>query len=571
MLATKYFFCTLKNFNASEDNISNKLMLRSGMIRKLSSGIYVWLPTGLRVLNKIKNIIREEMIKTKSIEISMPIIQSSDLWKLSNRWQEYGSDLFRLTDRNNHLFIISPTNEEMIAYIIKNEIRSYKDLPINLFQIQTKFRDEIRPRCGVIRAREFIMKDGYSFHNNENSLKKTYESMYDAYIKIFKRIGLDFKIVKADAGKMGGKISHEFQVICNNGEDEIAFSNKSNFASNVSLVKINKTLLKRKKAKQKIILMHAPGINSTIDLIMKLNLPAKKIIKILLVKSNENNKLIAILLRGDHTLNIKKIEKIPFIAKPLTLASKEEIYKLTGIKSSLLGPVDLKLTIVSDYSVLNMSDFIAGANIDEKYFLGINWKRDLPEPSFVFDIRNVTSGDPSPDGKGKIIIKKSIEIAHIFQLGNKYSKLIGCLIQNKEGDNKEISMGCYGIGVTRMIAAIIEQNNDKDGIIWPSDEISPFTISIVPVNMYISLKVKHFSEYLYKKLSLKGIDVILDDRKKSFGFMIKDMELIGIPHIFIVSDNNIKNNIIEYKKRGDKIYKISSNDILNFIELNILK
>lgn len=572
MRATKYFFCTLKKVTNNKDTISNQLMLRAGMIRQLSAGIYTWLPTGLRILKKIKNIIRQEMNKVNSIEMSIPIMQPNNLWKLSKRWEEYGLDLFRLTDRNQRCFILSPTNEEIITYIIKNEIKSYQDLPINLFQIRTKFRDELRPRFGITRSREFIMKDGYSFHDNKYSLQKTYEEMYDIYLKIFSRIGLNVKVVKADNGNIGGSISHEFQVVSKNGEDEIAFSNKSNYFSKVSSVRIKKKLKQNKQATQKLTLIKKPGVKNINDLVVKLKLPIKKIIKILVVKSNQKDtKLIALLLRADHTFNKKKIEKIPFVYKPLTIASKKEIYELIKIKSDLLGPINLNLTIVSDYCVLNMVDFIAGANIDNEYFLGINWIRDLPKPKFVYDIRNVVSGDVSPDGFGELVIKKSVEIGHIFQLGDKYSQLLQASIQNKYGNNQLINMGCYGIGITRIVSVIIEQNHDKNGIVWPSDEISPFTIAILPINIHNSLIVQKYAEDLYKKLYIKGIDVILDDRKKSFGFMLKDMELIGVSHLIVISEYNIKNNIIEYKKRGDIFYKINCKDILNFINSSILK
>lgn len=572
MRAKKYLFCTLKQVSSSIENISNKLMLRAGMIRKLSSGIYIWLPTGLRILKKIKNIIRKEMKKIYFIELSIPIMQPIDLWKQSNRLIQYGEDLFTLIDRNKKNFILSPTSEEVITYVMKNEIKSYKDLPIKLFQIRTKFRDEIRPRFGTIRSREFIMKDGYSFHENIKSLKQTYMEVYNAYSKVFNKIGLKFKVVKANTGSMGGNISHEFQVISKSGEDDIVFSTQSNISANIELAQ-SIFNLKRPIPTKKITILDSIDTNNIKELAKNLDISLKKIVKTLIVKANKNSKykLVALLIRGDHLLNIEKTEKISFISRPLEFVDEEYIQNIFGVKPEYIGPIGLNIPIISDYSVFKMSDFIVGSNIKNKYLSGVNWKRDLPEPNFIIDIKNNNAHEKNKSSRKDIlIIKKGIEIGHIFQLGDKYSKSIKLLIQNKDGNNQEIKMGCYGIGITRIISAIIEQNHDNKGIIWPIDAIAPFTIAILPINLYNSDKVRYQSEYLYNILIKQGIDVIFDDRQENVGVMFSDMELIGVPHFIVISDRNIKNNIVEYKNRNNEIYQVNSNKILDFVKEKIL-
>lgn len=537
MRAKKYLFCTLKQVSSEYELISNNLMLRAGMIRKLSSGIYTWLPTGIRVLKKIENIIRDEMKKIGFVEIFLPIMQPINLWKKSDRINKYGSDLFKIIDRNKKIFVLSPTNEEIITHLIKNEINSYKDLPINLFQIQTKFRDEIRPRFGVIRSREFIMKDGYSFHENKLSLETTYFKMYNTYIKIFNILGIKFKVIKADTGNMGGNISHEFQSISKNKN---LFLDQSNLKFQI------------------------------IDKKQFIKIPIENTVKTLVVKANKKSKykLIALLIRGDHILNIKKAEEIPILSKPLKFANKSEVYLSTGVSTESIGPIGLKIPIIADIIVSKMKNFTTGANIQKKYFFGVNWEIDLSMPKFIYNIHSIQKKEIDSN---KSKIKKGIEIGHIFQLGNKYSKSMGLSIQNKNGLIKEVSMGCYGIGITRIISAIIEQNFDTKGIIWPNDKIAPFTIAIIPINMHNSDCVKKYTEDLYKTLIIQNIDVILDDRQETLGVMFADMELIGVPHLFIISDKNIKNNVVEYKNRKNDIYQINLNKILEFINTKILK
>ncbi|CAL1329163.1 proline--tRNA ligase [Candidatus Providencia siddallii] len=568
MRASKYLFLTLKKTSNDSENIIYELMLRAGMIYKISSGIYSWLPTGLRVLHKIKNIIREEMNNIGAIELSLPIVQPIKLWEKSGRSEQYGFDLFRLFDRRKRSFILGPTHEEVISDLISNFITSYKQLPIILFQIQTKFRDETRPRFGVVRAREFLMKDAYSFHFDQESLKKTYNIMYNVYSRIFTRIGLKFYVVKADTGSMGGNCSHEFQVLSKNGEDNIVFSNKSNFAANLEFAESVKLSLKPNKPKEKMCLI---DIKSTSDLINKFNFSIKKIIKTLIVHGSKksSHSLIALLIRGDHDVNVLKLEKHPLISKPLKFATKKEIETILNIKPEFLGPINISVPIIADYSVALMSDFIIGSNIEGKYYIGVNWVRDIHLPS-TYDLRNVSEGDPSPDGKGILQIKRGIEIAHIFQLGTKYSESMKIFVHDKKGINKFITMGCYGIGITRIIAAIIEQSYDEHGIIFP-DIIAPFQVAILPVNMNLHFGIKKIVETLYIELKQSGIDVILDDRDERIGVMFADVELIGVPHIIIVGNNNLKINKVEYKFRPDKNkVLIDLNNIVNFLKEKIL-
>ncbi|PPI88687.1 proline--tRNA ligase [Candidatus Pantoea edessiphila] len=570
MRTSKYLLSTHKEISAETEIISHKLMIRAGMIRKLSSGLYIWLPTGIRVLKKIKNIIRREMNKIGAIEISMPMVQPADLWKKSGRWEIYGPELLKIKDRHNRLYVLGPTHEEVITNLIRNELRSYKQLPINLYQIQTKFRDEMRSRFGVIRSREFIMKDAYSFHLCKESLEKMYTTMYDSYNNIFNYMGLNFRIVQADNGSIGGNISHEFQAITNNGEDLIVISNQSDYAANIECAEAVSQKKEFILPTKKLLQIDTPNIDSIVSLVNNFGISIKKTIKTLIVKGRQEKgfNLIALLIRGDHELNEKKIEKINIIASPLTFASEKEIRFKIGAGPGSIGPIGLNIPIIVDRTVANMTDFVAGANIDGKYYIGINWERDLPLAR-VADIRNVVEGDSSPDGKGVLQIKRGIEVGHIFQLGTKYSEMIKTLIQDEYATSKTILMGCYGIGITRIVAAIIEQNHDKQGIIWPIS-LSPFEIAIIPINIHNSSNVREFVENIYNILIKKGIDVIVDDRKDNPGVMFADMELIGIPHIVIVSDKNLQNKVIEYKLRNTGEKKlIQQNKILDFL-LNIL-
>ncbi|UDG79389.1 Proline--tRNA ligase [Candidatus Ecksteinia adelgidicola] len=567
MRTSQYLLFTQRECPSNTEIISHKLMLRAGIIRKLSSGFYTWLPTGQRILKKIENIVREEMHHANVIEISMPIAQPSSIWKKSGRWEKYGKELVRFIDRNNGLFALGPTHEEVITHLIRNEINSYKQLPIKLFQIKTKFRDEIRPRFGVMRAREFLMKDAYSFHISQNSLQETYNLMYKTYSKIFKRIGLNFRPVYADTGSIGGIMSHEFQVIADSGEDNIAFSTDSEYAANVTFAEAVFPKTIRKSANETLRIVDISNSKTIIEFIKKFQLPLKRTIKTLLVhaSNNQDYKLIALLVRGDHVLNKIKVEKIKQVATPLTFATEEEIQTTYGVGSNSIGPINLKhVHIIADRSVVTMSDFFAGANIKDKYYFGINWNRDLPLPQ-VEDIRNVVEGDFSPDGKGTLLIKRGIEVGHIFQLDTKYSKKMKATVQGKDGQHHVLKMGCYGIGITRLVAAVVEQNYDEYGIIWPNS-ISPFQLAIIPIDIHKYFHVKNLSEYLYNVLSSKNIEVLFDDRQERPGVMLTDMKLIGIPHFIIINNNDLNSQNIEYINRQINEKKmIKINDIIDFL------
>ncbi len=549
MRTTQYLLSTLKETPADAEVISHQLMLRAGMIRKLASGLYTWLPTGLRVLKKVETIVREEMTHSGAIEVSMPVVQPADLWEESGRWEQYGPELLRITDRHQRPFVLGPTHEEVITDLIRNELSSYKQLPLNIFQIQTKFRDEIRPRFGVMRSREFIMKDAYSFHTDQASLQVTYDAMYHAYSQIFTRIGLDFRAVQADTGSIGGSASHEFQVLAASGEDDIVFSDSSDYAANIELAEAIAPTTARANATQTLQTLQTPGAKTIAQLTEQFNIPIEKTIKTLIVKASDlaDKPLVALLVRGDHELNEIKAEKLDLVASPLAMATEPEIRQYIGAGPGSLGPVGLDLPIIADHSVAVMSDFCAGANIDGQHLTGINWLRDLPEAQFA-DIRNVVTGDASPDGKGNLLIKRGIEVGHIFQLGSKYSEAMKATVQGEDGRNQIITMGCYGIGITRVVAAAIEQNHDDRGIIWP-ESIAPFHVAILPMNMHKSFRVQQLAESLYQDLKAKGIDVILDDRKERPGVMFADMELIGVPHTIVIGDRNLDNGEVEYKNR----------------------
>ncbi|KMJ46754.1 proline--tRNA ligase [Xenorhabdus khoisanae] len=554
MRTSQYLLSTLKETPADAEVISHQLMLRAGMIRKLASGLYNWMPTGVRVLKKVENIVREEMNNAGAIEVSMPVVQPADLWQESGRWEQYGPELLRFVDRGERPFVLGPTHEEVITDLVRNEVTSYKQLPLNLFQIQTKFRDEVRPRFGVMRSREFIMKDAYSFHTSQASLQETYDKMYDAYSKIFTRIGLDFRAVLADTGSIGGNASHEFQVLAASGEDDIVFSTESDYAANIELAEAVMPSQERAAPSEEMRLVDTPNAKTIAELVEQFNLPIEKTVKTLIVHAAEESghKLVALLVRGDHELNEIKAEKLPLVANPLNFATEEEIRAIVNAGPGSLGPVNLPMPVIIDRSVSIMSDFGAGANVDGKHYFGINWERDLPVPE-VADIRNVVEGDSSPDGKGTLLIKRGIEVGHIFQLGTKYSDALKATVQNEDGHNQVVSMGCYGIGVTRIVAAAIEQNHDDRGIIWPN-AIAPFQVAILPMNMHKSYRVKEVAEKLYADLRANGIDVIFDDRKERPGVMFADMELIGVPHTLVIGDRNLDNDEIEYKYRrsGDK-------------------
>lgn len=567
MRTSHYLLSTLKETPADAEIVSHQLMLRAGMIRKLASGLYDWMPTGVRVLRKIEKIVREEMDNAGSLEISMPVVQPADLWQESGRWEQYGPELLRFTDRGERPFVLGPTHEEVVTDIVRNEITSYKQLPLNLYQIQTKFRDEVRPRFGVMRSREFIMKDAYSFHISQESLQETYDRMYQAYSNIFTRIGLDFRPVLADTGSIGGSASHEFQVLADSGEDDIVFSTASDYAANIELAEAVMPATPRSPATEELRLVDTPNAKTIAELVQQFNLPIEKTVKTLIVHATEESghKLVALLVRGDHELNEIKAEKCSIVASPLVFATEEEIRQAVNAGPGSLGPINLPLPIIIDRAVSVMSDFGAGANIDGKHYFGINWERDLPLAEMA-DIRNVVEGDPSPDGKGTLLIKRGIEVGHIFQLGKKYSEALKATVQNEEGHNQVVTMGCYGIGITRIVAAAIEQNHDARGIIWP-DAIAPFQVAILPMNMHRSYRVKEVAEKLYADLRAQGIDVLFDDRKERPGVMFADMELIGVPHTIVIGDRNLDNEQVEYKaRRSDDKSLVNVNDVVTFIK-----
>lgn len=571
MRTTQYLLSTLKETPADAEVVSHQLMLRAGMIRKLASGLYNWMPTGVRVLRKVEKIVREEMENAGSLEISMPVVQPADLWLESGRWEQYGPELLRITDRGDRQFVLGPTHEEVVTDIIRNEVTSYKQLPLNVFQIQTKFRDEVRPRFGVMRSREFIMKDAYSFHLTQDSLQETYDTMYQAYSKIFNRIGLDFRAVIADTGSIGGSASHEFQVLAQSGEDDVIFSSESDYAANIELAEAVCNITERPAPQKAMELVDTPNAKTIAELVEQFNLPVEKTVKTLIVHGSKESghKLVALLVRGDHELNEVKAEKHPLVASPLEFATEEEIRAAVNAGPGSLGPVNLPLPVVADRTVAMMSDFGAGANIDGKHYFGINWERDAALPE-VADIRNVVAGDPSPDGKGTLMIKRGIEVGHIFQLGKKYSEALKATVQNEAGHNEVVFMGCYGIGVTRIVAAAIEQNFDDRGIIWP-DAIAPFQVALLPMNMHKSYRVKEVAEKLYADLTAQGIEVIFDDRKERPGVMFADMELMGIPHTIVIGDRNLDSGVVEYKyRRSEDKSLIALDDVVSVLKEKII-
>ncbi|MFU2059961.1 proline--tRNA ligase [Avibacterium volantium] len=569
MRASRYLFATLKETPNDAQVVSHQLMLRAGMVRPLASGLYNWLPTGLRVLKKVENIVREEMNKSGAIEVEMPVVQPAELWQESQRWEQYGPELLRFQDRGQRDFVLGPTHEEVITDLVRREVSSYKQLPLNLYQIQTKFRDEVRPRFGVMRGREFLMKDAYSFHTTKESLQETYDIMYQTYSNIFTRLGLDFRAVQADTGSIGGSASHEFQVLAQSGEDDIVFSTESDFAANIELAEAVAEG-ERSAPTQPMELVDTPNAKTINELVEQFNVPVEKTVKTLIVKgANEEQPLIALIIRGDHNLNEIKAQKLAQVAEPLEFADEAEIKAKIGAGVGSLGPVNLPIPAIIDRSVALMSDFSAGANIDGKHYFNINWERDVPMPE-VADLRNVVEGDPSPDGKGSLLIKRGIEVGHIFQLGTKYSEAMKATVQGEDGRPQTMIMGCYGIGVSRVVAAAIEQSHDERGIIWPTDAIAPFTVAIVPMNMHKSENVQEFAENLYRTLSAEGIEVIFDDRKERPGVMFADMELIGVPHMLVIGEKNLQNGEIEYKNRrtGEK-QMINKDQLVEFVKQQI--
>ncbi|MFA6699389.1 MAG: proline--tRNA ligase [Thiomicrospira sp.] len=548
MKTSQFLLATTRETPAEAEIISHQLMIRAGLIRRLAGGLYNWLPLGLRVLRKVEGIIRQEMDRSGAQEVLMPVVQPAELWQESGRWQQYGAELLRMQDRHNREFCLGPTHEEVITDLIRKEIRSYKQLPANFYQIQTKFRDEIRPRFGVMRSREFIMKDAYSFHLDRASLEATYQVMYDTYHRIFQRMGLNFRAVQADTGSIGGDGSHEFHVLADSGEDAIAFSSESEFAANVELAEAVAPQGERPAPTQALTEVATPNVHSIEEVCAFFKVEAKQTLKTLLVKgADEAHPVVALVLRGDHELNDIKTEKLPQVASPLEFASADQIKHTVGCDAGSIGPIGLTIPVIVDRAAAHCSDFICGANKTGFHFSGANWERDI-SAGLVADIRNVVEGDPSPDGKGVIQIRRGIEVGHIFQLGDKYSKALNANVLNENSRAQILEMGCYGIGVTRVIAAAIEQNHDDKGIIWP-DAIAPFQVCIVPMQMHKSPRVKQAAEQLYADLTARGIEVLFDDRNERPGVMFNDMELIGIPHRVVIGERGLDENTIEYKHR----------------------
>ena len=539
---------TLREAPADAEIVSHKLMLRAGMIRQLAAGIYTWLPLGFRVLKKVETIIREEMNSVGAQEILMPAVQPAELWHESKRWEHYGPELLRINDRHEREFCFGPTHEEVITDLVRREIRSYKQLPVNFYQIQTKFRDEIRPRFGIMRSREFLMKDAYSFHLSDESLQETYEQMHRTYSKIFTRLGLQFRAVIADSGNIGGNKSHEFHVLAESGEDQIVFSENGEYAANLEQAEALVSQESRPEPSKKIKTFDTPN-QKTIEEISKfLNINTNQCLKTLIIKS-EDDGLIALVLRGDHELNRAKTEKLSGVMKPLTFANNDEIMSTIGCDAGSIGPIDISIPIYIDHEVKNMSDFVCGANVNGKHLTGVNWERDLPLPPTV-DIRNVCEGDLAKDGSGKLEFARGIEVGHIFQLGTKYSSSMKTTCLDQTGKTVTLTMGCYGIGVSRIVAAAIEQNHDEKGIIWPSS-IAPFQLALIPINMHKSIRLRKAVMLFYDELVANNIDVLLDDRQERPGVMFSDIELIGIPHRFVLSEKGFDAGEIEYKARRD--------------------
>jgi len=556
MRTSQYLLSTLKETPASAEVISHQLMLRAGLVRNLASGLYTWLPTGLRVLKKVENIVREEMERVGANEVLMPLVQPADLWEESGRWDDYGPELLRLNDRHQRAFVLGPTHEEVITKLVANEISSYKQLPLSLFQVQTKFRDEIRPRFGVMRGREFLMKDAYSFHLEQECLEKTYQKMFDAYCRIFDRLGLDYRPVLADTGSIGGDASHEFHVLADSGEDDIAFSDGSDFAANIEKAEALAPTAERAAPSKALEKIATPNVKTIEDVAQFLNGDITNTIKTLLVCGVENAQgetpVVALVVRGDHQLNEIKAEHLAQVASPLTFATDEQIKAAANCNAGSVGPVGLTCEVIVDRTAAQMSDFICGANENDHHNIGVNWERDGSDYT-VADIRNVVAGDPSPCGQGNIVIKRGIEVGHIFQLGSKYAKAMNCNVLNEGGKSQTLTMGCYGIGVSRIVAAAIEQNHDKYGIKWPK-AIAPFQAAIVPMNMAKSARVKETAEALYQQLGQAGIEVLFDDRKERPGVMFADHELMGTPLLLIIGERNLDAQQVELKNRitGEK-------------------
>ena len=549
MKASQFFISTLKEAPAEAALPSHKLMLRAGLIKANASGLYTWMPMGLRVLRKVENIVREEMNRTGAIELLMPVIQPAELWKESGRWDFYGDELLRITDRHDNEFCFSPTCEEMVTDIVRKEINSYKQLPKNFYHINTKFRDERRPRFGVMRAREFVMKDAYSFHADFASLQETYQAMYDAYCRVFGRLGLNFRPVAADTGSIGGTGSHEFQVLAESGEDVIAYSDASDYAANVELAQTLPLSGSRTAAQKSLEKVHTPEVKTIAQLVDFLQIPVETTLKSIVVEGENEGELVLLLLRGDHEFNDIKAEKLAGVKSPLAMAQPEHILAAFGANGGSLGPVGFKGRVYADFATEKGADWVIGANKDGFHYTGFNFGRDAAEPEFA-DIRNVVAGDPSPCGKGSLQLARGIEVGHVFQLRDKYSAALNASFLDNNGKSQIMEMGCYGIGITRVVAAAIEQNHDERGIIW-TDAMAPFAAVIVPMNYKKSEAVREAADKIYADLLAAGVDVLLDDRDERAGVLLADSELLGIPHRIVIGDRGLKEGNVEYARRTD--------------------
>ncbi|BFM12322.1 proline--tRNA ligase [Simiduia litorea] len=573
MRASRFLIATLKETPNDAEVISHQLMLRAGMIRKLASGLYTWLPLGLRVLRKVEAIVREEMNAACSQEVLMPVVQPAELWQESGRWQQYGPELLRITDRHQRAFCLGPTHEEVITDLVRNEIKSYKQLPASFYQIQTKFRDEIRPRFGVMRSREFIMKDAYSFHASQACLQKTYDTMHQAYCNIFDRIGLKYRPVLADTGSIGGAFSHEFHVLAASGEDAIVFSDGSDYAANIEKAEAIAPAGTRPSANQTLTKVATPNVTTIEEVCQTLNIDPTNTVKTLIVlgesKQDQPQSLIALVLRGDHALNEIKAEKLAGVANPLVFASEEQVKAALGVSVGSIGPINLAIEMIVDRAAAHLADFACGANEDGFHFTGANWSRDA-ECTRIEDMRNVVAGDPSPDGKGQLDIKRGIEVGHIFQLGTKYSEALSAKVLSENGKAETMTMGCYGIGVTRVVAAAIEQNHDQNGIVWPT-AIAPFHVALVPINMNKSEAVRSACETIYAELIAAGVDVLfMDEDKARLGVMLANAELMGIPHRIVIGDRGLETQEVEYKGRRDsESRQLPLAGIVNYIKTEV--
>lgn len=567
MKASHYYIETFKEVPSEAELPSHQLMLQAGLIRKTAAGLYTWMPLGYRVLQKIERIVREEMNQAGAIELLMPTVQPASLWQESGRWQKYGKELLRFQDRHGKDFCYGPTHEEVITDLMRHHLASYKQMPVNFYQIQIKFRDEIRPRFGVMRAREFIMKDGYSFHADEVSLHETYQKMYACYSNIFKRMGLKFRVVAADNGSIGGSSSHEFQVIAKNGEDLIAYSTVSDYAANIELTPLARLAGERKPANEALRLKATPGVRTINALVAYLHISIERTIKAIVVEGDKGTPVL-LLLRGDHQLNEVKASHLKDVKKPLRFCSEKVLQDFFNSESGFLGPCGFKGSVYADYALEKGSDWVVGANQKDHHYLGFNFGRDSAEPQFV-DIRNAEEGDPSPDDQGTLKLARGIEVGHIFELGEQYSRAMQAKFLDQDGHSKTIKMACYGLGISRVMAASIEQNHDEKGIIWPL-ALAPFTVVIVPMNYHNNAAVKQYSDQLYQELISAGLEVLLDDRNERAGVLLNDSELIGIPHRLVIGAQNLKQGIIEYQQRGfDQIEKISTKNIISHL-LNLL-